>query len=87
MNLQLERIAHQCEQLGLASMANEWPAVAKQVLESEGSYADFMEKLLNTEQQARHTRTQTTLLRFASLPSIKTLEGFDYQFASGAPRA
>jgi len=36
---------------------------------------------------ARQERTKSTLLKFASLPSVKTLEQYDFNFATGAPRA
>lgn len=44
--LQSERISDACEQLGLNAVPAVWPVVAKQVLDKEGSYADFVEQLL-----------------------------------------
>lgn len=87
MNLQQQRIAEQCEQLSLNAIATNWSELASQNLKSEGSYADFIEQLLQTELMARQERTQSTLLKFASLPSVKTLEQYDFSFAAGAPRA
>jgi DNA replication protein DnaC len=86
MNLQQQRIAEQCEQLALNAMATNWSELASQNLKSEGSYADFIEQLLQAELMARQERTQSTLLKFASLPSVKTLEQYDFSFAAGAPR-
>lgn len=51
------------------------------------SFADFLERLLNRELEARGERTRATLLKLASLPAVKTLEQYDFAFASGAPRA
>ena len=86
MNLQLQRITEQCDQLSLGAMANNWSDIATQILKQEGSYADFMEQLLQTELLARQERTKATLLKFAGLPAVKTLEQYDFVFATGAPR-
>lgn len=87
MNLQYERIEALCQQLGLHAIQQAWSTVAEHQLQQEGSYADFVEQLLQEELNAKRSRTRTTLLNFAGLPSIKTLEGYDFQFASGAPKA
>jgi DNA replication protein DnaC len=86
MNLQQQRIAEQCDQLALNAMATNWSELASQNLKIEGSYADFIEQLLQAELMARQERTQSTLLKFAGLPSVKTLEQYDFSFAAGAPR-
>ncbi|HID36192.1 MAG TPA: AAA family ATPase, partial [Ghiorsea sp.] len=86
MNLQQQRIAEHCEQLSLNAMANNWSELASQTLKKDGSYADFIEQLLQAELMARQERTQSTLLKFSSLPSVKTLEQYDFSFAAGAPR-
>ena len=46
----------------------------------------FVDKLLGAECAAREQRTREAMLKLATLPSIKTLEGFDFAFAGGAPR-
>jgi DNA replication protein DnaC len=51
------------------------------------SLGDFLERLLNGESGARGERQRQTLLKLATLPGVKTLEQFDFAFASGAPRA
>jgi DNA replication protein DnaC len=86
VNLQQQRIAEQCDQLALNAMATNWSELASQNLKIEGSYADFIEQLLQAELMARQERTQSTLLKFAGLPSVKTLEQYDFSFAAGAPR-
>ena len=70
MNLQLQRITEQCDRLSLGAMANNWSDIASQILKQEGSYADFMEQLLQTELLARQERTKATLLKFAGLPAV-----------------
>lgn len=87
MNLQSERIADVCRQLGLYALPEVWPSIAKHHLAQEGSYADFVEKLLDEELRAKTQRTKATLLKLAGLPNIKTLEDYDFNFASGTPKA
>lgn len=86
MNLQSDRIADACRQLGLHTLPEMWPVIAQQQVTNEGSYADFIEQLLAEELHAKAERTKATLLKFAGLPNIKTLEDFDFNFASGAPK-
>ena len=74
MNLQSERILQACKQLGLYAISDAWPAIAEHHASQEGSYADFVEKLLQEELLAKTERTKQTLMKFAGLPSIKTLE-------------
>lgn len=87
MNLQSERIADACRQLGLYALPEAWPSIAEHHIVQEGSYADFIEKLLAEELKAKTQRTKATLLKFAGLPNIKTLEEYDFNFASGVPKA
>ena len=87
MNLQSERIADACRQLGLYAFPEAWPSIAEHHIAQEGSYADFIEKLLAEELKAKTQRTKATLLKFAGLPNIKTLEEYDFNFASGVPKA
>ena len=87
MSLQHDRIDALCQGLKLERMAAEWPALAQTAATGESSYADFLEQLLVTEHDARGERTRQTLLKLATLPAVKTLEQYDFNFASGAPRA
>jgi DNA replication protein DnaC len=87
MNLQHQRITALCEQLKMASLAAEWPALAQQAAQDEASFADFMEKLLQCESAAREQRKRSTLMKLATMPTVKTLEQFDWTIGSGAPKA
>lgn len=87
MNLQHERIGELCRQLKLERIASDWPHLAQQAASAGESFADFLEKLLAAETQARHERIRQTLLKLATLPAVKTLEQYDFTFATGAPRA
>ena len=86
MSLVTERIAQHCRRLKLIHLATEWPAIAEACGKSDVSLADFMDKLLAAECTAREQRTRDAMLKLATLPAIKTLEAFDFAFASGAPR-
>lgn len=87
MNLQQERIASSAERLGLHRIAIEWAGFAQDAATKEVSYADFLERLLDLENGARLQRQRDILLKLATLPGVKTLEQYDFGFASGAPRA
>lgn len=87
MNLQSQRIMAACQELRLRALPEAWPLVAKHIMATEGSYADFVEQLLAEETRAKAQRTHATLMRLSGLPSIKTLEDYDFSFASGAPKA
>jgi len=87
MNLQHERIAELCEQMKFAGLATDWPALAQQAADAEASFADFLERALKAEYEARQQRKRQTLLKLATLPAVKTLEQYDFDFASGAPRS
>lgn len=86
MSLVADRIAQHCRRLKLIHLATEWPAIAEACAKNEDSLADFMDKLLAAECTAREQRTREAMLKLATLPAIKTLEAFDFAFASGAPR-
>ncbi|AMP76690.1 hypothetical protein RALBFv3_21360 (plasmid) [Ralstonia solanacearum] len=87
MNLQHERIDGLCSQLKLDRIASDWGALAQHAATTDASLADFLEQLLQAELGAREERKRQTLTKLASLPGIKTLEQYDFGFASGAPRA
>jgi DNA replication protein DnaC len=87
MNLQHERIAALCAELRLAAVADRYAELATQAVESDQSYADFLEGVLSAEHSTRQGRTRSTMTRLAGFPAIKTLDEFDYEFASGVPKA
>lgn len=87
MSLQHDRIAELCEQLKFARLGSDWPALAQDAARDGASFADFLEKVLASEQVAREERKRTVLMRLATMPTIKTLEQFDWAQASGAPKA
>jgi len=81
------RIGEFCERLKLLRLASEWPGIAQQAAKSEASFADFLEKVLECEIFGQDERRRATLMRLATMPSLKTLEQFDWSHAGGAPKA
>lgn len=81
------RIAECCEQLKLIRLSSEWPGLAQDAAKTEASFADFLEKALECEMFGRDERRRSTLMRLATMPSIKTLDQFDWSHAGGAPKA
>lgn len=87
MSLQHDRIAELCEQLKLARLGSDWPALAQDAARDGTSFADFLEKVLASEFVAREERKRVTMMRLATMPSVKTLEQFDWTQSTGAPKA
>jgi DNA replication protein DnaC len=86
MGLLQERIEHRCQRLKLTRIASDWPALADEAIKCQASLGEFLEKILAAECEARDQRSREVLLKLATLPAVKTLEAYDFAFASGAPR-
>ena len=86
MNLQHQHIEQLCEQLHLPALQVQWSALAQRVADKQGSFGDFLLAALQSEQVARQDRTRQALLKIATLPAIKSLEDYDFTFATGAPK-
>lgn len=86
MNLQHERIESYCLNLKLAGMGAEWQGIATQIIQQGGNLADFFERLLKIEEDYRFRKTKDIHFKYAGLPDIKTLESYDFKFATGVPR-
>jgi DNA replication protein DnaC len=56
MNLQQERISAICEQLKLDRIAADWSGLAQEAARNDASFGDFLERLLNVENDARKQR-------------------------------
>ena len=85
-NLQHERIADLCTELHLKAVESAWPGAAQTAVAREASFGDFLEEVLRTEAEARRVRAREMAARVAGFPAIKTLDGYDFGFATGAPR-
>jgi DNA replication protein DnaC len=84
--LQHQRIAELCGELRLNAVPDLYGAVAQGAVTKDASYTDFLEETLRGERDARRARAREMFARVAGFPMVKTLDGFDFGFAAGAPR-
>jgi DNA replication protein DnaC len=84
--IEFDRIEELCQRLGLGTMATHLAHVAQDAARNELSFQDFFERLLQAEYRERQERSRTLLTRTAGFPAIKTLEQYDFGFATGAPK-
>lgn len=87
MNIQHERILSLCQQLNLSAIGTNYPHLAQEAATDDKGYSDFLEAVLSLEWEERQRRSRTLLTKIAGFPSIKTLDGFDFKFAAGVPKA
>ena len=87
MNIQYERMLNVCQQLGLTAIAQHYSTYAQQAADDKLSYTDFLENLLTLEISEKQQRSRALLTRMAGFPMIKTLDDFDFKFATGVPKA
>jgi DNA replication protein DnaC len=86
--LQHQRIEELCQELRLAALPGLYGPIAQAAAKKKDvSYADFLEELLRAERDTRRARSREMLTRTAGFPAIRTLEAYDFGFATGAPRA
>ena len=87
-NLQHERITVLAQDLRLTALADLYGGIAQSAAnKKDTSYADFLEEVLKAERDARRVRSREMLTRTAGFPALKTLEAYDFAFATGAPRS
>ena len=84
--LQHQRIVELCQELRLSAMPNLYSGIAQSAAAKDASFADFLEETLRAERDARSARAREMFARVAGFPAVKTLDGFDFGFATGAPR-
>lgn len=82
-----EQIRNLCEPLQLAAISDNWPAMAEHSTQQQHSIGEFLLSVLQHEQQHRDERTRTMYDRMAGFPTRKALSDFDFQFATGVPKA
>ena len=87
-NLQHERITTLATELRLLAVPDLYGPIAQTAAtRKDASYADFLEDILRAERDARHVRTREMMTRMAGFPALKTLEAYDFAFATGAPKS
>lgn len=84
--LQHARIAELCSELHLAAVPDLYLATAQAAAARDASFSDFLEDTLKGERETRRARAREMFARTAGFPAIKTLDGYDFGFATGAPR-
>jgi DNA replication protein DnaC len=86
-DLQHARIATLAQDLRLTALPDLYGPIAQNAAErKDASFADFLEQVLKAERDARRVRAREMLTRTAGFPALKTLEAYDFAFATGAPR-
>jgi DNA replication protein DnaC len=86
-NLQHERITVLATELRLLAVPDLYGPIAQNAAtRKDASYADFLEDVLRAEREARHIRSRDMLTKMAGFPTLKSLEAYDFAFATGAPR-
>ena len=86
MSVQHERMIELCGELRLNAIATQYSALAQQAAERHSSFSEFLEALLLAERESRRARAREMFARVAGFPAIKTLDQYDFSFATGAPR-
>lgn len=86
-DLQHARLTELCAELRLGTVPDLYGALAQGAVTKDASYAAFLEEVLRGERDARRARAREMFARVAGFPVVKTLDGFDFGFATGAPRA
>lgn len=87
MDIQYSRIQHACQQLSLPAIADGYSGLAQKASKEEQSYTDFLEAILNHEIVAKQQRKRELIMRMSGLPAIKTLEDYDFDFATGVSKS
>ena len=75
-----------CRNLNLVQTAESYLDIAQSCGKEDSRATDFLESVLKTELTARQNRSKSILTRMAGFPAIKTLDEFDYNFATGVKR-
>ena len=87
-NHQHERITVLAQDLRLTALPDLYGGIAQNAANKKDvSYADFLEDVLKAERDARRVRSREILTRTAGFPALKTLEAYDFTFATGAPHS
>jgi DNA replication protein DnaC len=83
---QHERISELCAELRLAAVPDLYGATAQAAAARDATFSDFLEETLRGEREVRRARAREMFARTAGFPAVKTLDGYDFGFATGAPR-
>src|SRR6201995_6206012 len=84
--MQHQRFIELCNELRLGGIAAQYTMLGQKAAEQQLSFTDFAEELLVAERESRRARARELFARVAGFPAIKTLDQYDFNFATGAPR-
>jgi DNA replication protein DnaC len=73
-------LAEHLRLLGLTSLARELPQLLAAAHEAHPAYEGFLEQALQLERDGRAQRAYERRLRAAHLPTVKSLDAFDFSF-------
>ncbi|HCC3243272.1 AAA family ATPase [Legionella pneumophila] len=72
--------------MNLSAIATNYSYLAQEAAIHNQGYSDFLESVLTVELQEKQYRSRTLLTKMAGFPMIKTIDDFDFKFASGVPK-
>lgn len=82
MNEIINSISNACEILRLAGVLQSYSALADECAKNNLSHTEYLSKVLTYELANREQRSRQMVLKMATLPSVKTLEMFDFNSSS-----
>lgn len=80
------RIHELCDQLGLEQIKLNYPHLSQEAAKQQLTFTDYLERVLQTELEGKHSRIRQSLTKLAGFPAIKTLDDYDFTFAVGTPK-
>ena len=78
-----DNIKYLCSELKLPNVSEVYHTVASTAAKENWTYTQFLNEVLQIEVNNRLENSKKILTKFASFPTIKTLEEFDYNFTVG----
>jgi DNA replication protein DnaC len=75
----IHRIRESCETLKLSGILQSYQSFADECGKIKASYTEYLDRVLQYELDQRKNRAREMLLKMASFPVIKDLEGFNFE--------
>ena len=85
MSTDLERLRGNLKQLGLHAIADLFEREAQKAAKAKQSYVGFLDHLIDEELARKADRSVNARIVRARFPTIKTLEGFQFDFQPSIP--
>jgi len=87
MTRQHDRISGLCDSRKHSGIGTHWGALAQAAARNEQSFADFLGRRFSPSRAFRRKWRYRAVTKLATMPTIKTLDTFDWKAAGGAPKA